>query len=296
MNSIEELIRNKYGTEDEELQNMFKQLPINIFFKDTEARYQLASTVCSMISGGDDSFSIIGKTDLEVQPDKALGKKFYEEDLEIIKNKKQISYMQEMQFPAGTFYYEIFKKPIYSITGELLGIVGVVTDYTAFINTYTQLREFTSKDALTGCYSRSFYESQKDRLREMEKPMAVIMADCNHLKKINDECGHKNGDVYIQSCSLNMQRIVPDNAKIFRIGGDEFVILVPKADEFYANILIMDLTAGGQDFHICGHHLSVSYGYDIIEDDSKTLEMALENADAMMYKNKKISHEKGKKK
>ena len=75
---------------------------------------------------GDSSFSIYGKTDLDIQPDKTLGKKFYEEDMNIIKTKNNVNYIEKMQFGEEVFYYQINKNPVLDADGNVMGIVGIV--------------------------------------------------------------------------------------------------------------------------------------------------------------------------
>lgn len=96
-----------------ELQCILNAINENIFFKDTNGRYVLSTHVCNMLnSNGDSGFSIYGKTDLDIQPDKTLGKKFYEEDMNIIKTKNNVNYIEKMQFGEEVFYYQI-KKILY---------------------------------------------------------------------------------------------------------------------------------------------------------------------------------------
>lgn len=63
------------------LQYILDAINENIFYKDREGRYTLATHVCNMLnSNGDSDFSIYGKTDMDIQPDKTLGKKFYNDN------------------------------------------------------------------------------------------------------------------------------------------------------------------------------------------------------------------------
>ena len=97
-----------------ELQCILNAINENIFFKDTNGRYVLSTHVCNMLnSNGDSSFSIYGKTDLDIQPYKTLGKKFYEEDMNIIKTKNNVN-------------YQINKNPVLDADGNVMGIVGIV--------------------------------------------------------------------------------------------------------------------------------------------------------------------------
>lgn len=71
-----------------------RQAPVKLLCKDTECRYLLASNVCSHLNGID----LIGKSDVDIQPDKALGKKFLADDLRVIREKTPYTYIERMQF------------------------------------------------------------------------------------------------------------------------------------------------------------------------------------------------------
>lgn len=58
--------------------------------------------------------------------DKTLGKKFYEEDMNIIKTKNNVNYIEKMQFGEEVFYYQINKNPVLDADGNVMGIVGIV--------------------------------------------------------------------------------------------------------------------------------------------------------------------------
>lgn len=73
---------------NEELMKQFMlHAPANIFFKDTECRYLFASEICHLVNCGKDG-TIIGKTDLEIQNNKELGKMYYEADKKMYEAKK----------------------------------------------------------------------------------------------------------------------------------------------------------------------------------------------------------------
>jgi diguanylate cyclase (GGDEF)-like protein len=97
--------------------------------------------------------------------------------------------------------------------------------------------EFISKlaysDGLTGVGNRSAYI---ERLRECAekspgKPLGIVMFDINNLKNINDTLGHKTGDDMIQTCASYLQESFKKVARIYRIGGDEFVALLEGSNQ-----------------------------------------------------------------
>ena len=95
-------LHEKYPFSLSELKIILESIPANVFFKDTEGRYQVTSHICEMLNTGGQG-SIIGKTDLEIQPDPKLGRKFYDEDMEIAQTGKEMRYLQEMVFGGVSF-------------------------------------------------------------------------------------------------------------------------------------------------------------------------------------------------
>ncbi|MDO4554963.1 MAG: diguanylate cyclase [Lachnospiraceae bacterium] len=175
----------------EDLERIFRAIPANVFFKDTLCRYQIASQVCSMLTEGDADFSIIGKTDLEVQKEPALGKQYYEEDCRLIAEGGQLKYLSEMHFGGQTYYYEIIKRAVYQPDGKILGIIGMVTDRTETIALQHQLRTISLTDALTQLHNRTFFQQYlENQITPEQLPISIIACDCNNLKYINDTFGH----------------------------------------------------------------------------------------------------------
>jgi len=79
-------------------------------------------------------------------------------------------------------------------------------------------------DPLTGLKNRTCFKDMETEFNCMGFPQLIIMADMNNLKKTNDLYGHHMGDLLIQKCSKILEQVF-DNALIFRMGGDEFLIL-----------------------------------------------------------------------
>lgn len=88
-------------------------------------------------------------------------------------------------------------------------------------------------DALTGIKNKGAFEAVKERLNdairlggtESRQEFAVVMFDCNGLKKINDEFGHERGDIYLQTAAGVICRTFL-HSPVFRMGGDEFLVLL----------------------------------------------------------------------
>jgi diguanylate cyclase len=93
---------------------------------------------------------------------------------------------------------------------------------------------------------RAFEEALQDeisRAERMDTPLSMAMGDIDHFKSINDEFGHLEGDRCLNGVAqaMNSELRVPD--RVFRWGGDEFVLLLPGADEDGAQAVIERLQA-----------------------------------------------------
>ena len=96
-----------------------------------------------------------------------------------------------------------------------------------------QISQEAYKDALTGVGNKAAYNNRISELNAQIAAglteFAVVMADMNNLKQINDEYGHKAGDLYIRGC-CHMICEAFKHSPIFRIGGDEFAVIVQGQD------------------------------------------------------------------
>ena len=94
-----------------------------------------------------------------------------------------------------------------------------------------QLRELAETDPLTGLYNRAYFELELDRLdRSRQFPVSVVMVDVDGLKKVNDTKGHAAGDQLLQQAAKVLSSVFRAEDMVARIGGDEFVVLLPGSD------------------------------------------------------------------
>lgn len=271
-----------------ELQCILNAINENIFFKDTNGRYVLSTHVCNMLnSNGDSGFSIYGKTDLDIQPDKTLGKKFYEEDMNIIKTKNNVNYIEKMQFGEEVFYYQINKNPVLDADGNVMGIVGIVKDVSDLIKLQEKLKNYSITDMMTQTYNRSFYESGEYK-NKLKYPVGVVMADINNLKYYNDNYGHKEGDILIKTIVNNMQRYIRPVDVLIRLGGDEFLILLQECDKKDSDKIINQIKSAEGNIKLQNITVGTSYGISIANNEEE-LNNSIAEADKAMYADKRKS-------
>ena len=101
------------------------------------------------------------------------------------------------------------------------------------------------RDALTGLLNRLAWEETVDQLARSHAPVAVVLADVDGLKVANDTCGHETGDRLLVTVADILTEATPAarGADAFRIGGDEFAILLPRASAASVDSVVSNLRA-----------------------------------------------------
>ncbi len=142
-------------------------------------------------------------------------------------------------------------------------------------------------DQLTGLYNRRFLEEKLTRIDfNQDLPLTITMADVNGLKLVNDSFGHAYGDLLIRKVAEVIQEGCRQDDVVARIGGDEFIILMPRTAELEARRVIKGLKAMALQEKIGAFELSVSFGYETMETSEKSIRELLKKAEDYMYKNK----------
>jgi diguanylate cyclase (GGDEF)-like protein/PAS domain S-box-containing protein len=119
-----------------------------------------------------------------------------------------------------------------------------LTDITARKKAEAYLEYLGTHDVLTRLLNRSFFVDELNRLeRKGPKPVTVIIADLNGLKRANDELGHGAGDALLRRAGEVLGSLVEKPASVSRIGGDEFAILLPGMDTAAGEMVLGELAA-----------------------------------------------------
>lgn len=136
-------------------------------------------------------------------------------------------------------------------------------------------------DSQTGVYSRLAYTKRLESIRDGQ-PITLAMIDMNELKKINDSYGHKAGDKAIVSLSRTLLSLSLRGEKLYRYGGDEFIIV---ADRWCGKELEERLKG---IVYNCGsvNGITLSAAYGVIEYRGGDLHKVTDEMDRLMYKNK----------
>lgn len=233
-NRIENAIHIKDSASFYEMERMLKELPSNIYLKDSDGRYIFATHYWHHLDhSSDPDWTIRGKTDIDIRKDKENAKMAMENDMEIIRSGKGTHYIIEINVDDIREYFEVFKEPVKDENGNITGIIGLLNNVTEHENLKLQLKNAAIIDGMTGLYNRKEIQFRIDKAIENHRKtgsvFSVIMLDIDNFKQVNDCYGHQKGDVVI----ITLSDILKNNQPFFngkfsagRWGGEEFMLLL----------------------------------------------------------------------
>jgi diguanylate cyclase (GGDEF)-like protein len=178
--------------------------------------------------------------------------------------------------------------------GKVLNYICIFSDITERKATEAFLKHQAHHDFLTNLPNRALFHDRFQQLlanaKRNNEPFALLSLDLNKFKPINDNYGHRIGDLLLQEVAKRFQDAVRQTDTLSRQGGDEFNILIPKVDSaVQAQVLADKLHATIEaPFLIEGFCLNItlSIGIAVYPDDGVDEVTLSEHADAAMYRAK----------
>ena len=264
---------------------MLTVLPSLVYLKDRRGRYAFMSQKLHHLYST--VKSVRGKTDFDVRKDKHNAELAREADLEVIKTGKGKSYIIKEEDEEGVEYLQVIKEPLKK-NGDVYGIIAIINNVTEEELLRQQLREKSITDQLTGLYNRAYFEEMTNwEGKDLKFPITIISADCDGLKRINDVFGHLAGDQYIRYATDAIKESLPKKAVVFRMGGDEFLAVVPETDKEEAKALVDKINKSISKYKNKDFTLSLSVGSHTIRGHEDSIEKGVKLSDKEMYKVKK---------
>ena len=290
---IKNIINASKSASFDDFSNMLTALPSLIYLKDREGRYAFCSQHWHHLEGK--YTSIRGLTDFDIRKDKKNAAIARQSDLEVIESGKGKSYIIKEVDETGTDYLQIIKEPLKNENDEVYGIIAIINNVTNEELLKQKLREQSITDPLTGLYNRVYFEELTNwESKDMEFPITIISADCDGLKEINDNFGHAAGDQYICYARDALKRALPKRAVLFRMGGDEFIAIVPNTTKAQAAKLVEKINKVIPLFKNKHFALKLSVGHFTLGSHRNSIENAVKLSDEDMYRVKR-EHKKNKK-
>jgi len=196
----------------------------------------------------------------------------------------------------GDLYWEdASMSPIKNEQGVITHFVGVKEDITERKQEEETMRQLAYHDPLTGLPNRLLF---KDRLtialaqanRNRQK-LAVMLFDLDHFKDVNDTLGHSVGDQLLKAVGKRLTGLLRKNDTVARMGGDEFLLLLPEMKKLEDASTIAKRVMGTvrKPYVINGYKLRItaSIGVAVYPDDGQDDDSLMNHADNAMYRAKK---------
>jgi diguanylate cyclase (GGDEF)-like protein/PAS domain S-box-containing protein len=187
--------------------------------------------------------------------------------------------------------------PIRDRWGQIDGMVLVFRDVTEKKQKQAEIEYLSLHDQLTGLYNRRFFDEELARLDcRRNWPLSVILGDINGLKLINDAFGHVVGDELIKKGATAIRQGCREDDIVCRIGGDEFVILLPKTDASEAETIIARIKQSASEKKVETLDVSISFGAATKTSAADATLAVIKTADERMYHNKLFESQEMRKK
>ncbi len=193
-------------------------------------------------------------------------------------------------------HFQVTVTPRYDRNGKVVGSVHVAHDINVRKKSEETVRALSLTDELTGLYNRRGFvtlsEQQLKTALRMNTAAALIFADLDGMKEINDTFGHKEGDNALVATARILKQVFRSSDIIARMGGDEFVVFAMESEGFNVCVITQRLAAALDNLNAAGSNpfnLSLSTGIvrlDPRNPESSSLDDLISQADAIMYENK----------
>ncbi len=168
---------------------------------------------------------------------------------------------------------------------------------------YEELKKLqinAATDPLTGLYNRRWFEDhferELNRAARYNQHLTVVMLDLHNFKEVNDRYGHQRGDALLKSVAATFRKSLRTSDYAFRIGGDEFALLLVQSDTAQATILAervrTNFATAGESLQITSA-VTLDFGLAVYPDDGDQKDVLLRIADERLYKMKNLQRQIG---
>ena len=173
--------------------------------------------------------------------------------------------------------------------------VPVVLEYDDLKN----LHRSAVTDPLTGLYNRRLFnetfDKELNRARRYAHPLSLVTLDLHRFKEVNDKHGHPKGDQVLHATAATLRKALRTSDSAFRIGGDEFALLLPQTDSAQAAALSRRIGVVFAEY-LRPLDLSVTvtmdYGLATYPQDGEQRDPLVRIADERLYRAKEVTHER----
>lgn len=278
------------------LHNLFKESPLSMFSFNKNLELTDSNKQFDLLFGHN-SRSLVGMNLKDLPDSRAVN--VMAQSLEDGSQRYEGPYIS---IKGSEFWIDAKISPYTDSHEEVIGAIAIIEDKTKERDAIAELEHISVHDTLTELFNRRGFENYMKELIQKEKHSTyyslLFYLDLNQFKGINDSLGHKVGDEVLLSVAHRLQYTMQDECSISRLGGDEFIIVIPhftrNKDEAqnHAKIfgrqikMIFNDPFIIDDLHL---HIQSSIGIIIIEPEYSNIEEIIRHADITMYQAKKTN-------
>ncbi|MGZ5059038.1 MAG: EAL domain-containing protein [Methylobacter sp.] len=268
--------------------------PIRVFWKDTELRYMGCNPSFAKDAGELSAQDIIGKDDYQLAW-KDQAEDYRADDRRVMNsNIPKLAFEEQQTTPDGTnIWLRTSKVPLQNEANETIGILGIYEDITKQKHIEDRIHYLANFDPLTGLPNRTQLSDHLKYALSLAKRsnghLALMFLDLDHFKDINDSLGHSIGDALLVELAKRLCLALRTEDTVTRLGGDEFILLLPGIDAVGAAHVaqkLLDAVAESYWVEFYDLALTASIGIALYPEDGGDLEALSKSADAAMYRAK----------
>ncbi len=169
-------------------------------------------------------------------------------------------------------------------------ITAVALMSTALLSSDLEHRSEAVVDPLTGMLNRNALVTRVAELAQQsaitQEPVALIVGDLDRFKLINDGHGHSAGDAALKDVAYRIRKRLRAYDLAYRLGGEEFLVVLPGANADHAAIVAEDLRAAIESMPVAGLHATMSFGVAASSPGDFDYESVFAEADVALYEAK----------
>jgi diguanylate cyclase (GGDEF)-like protein len=278
----------------------FLEIPTEFAVFDIEGNYIFANT--KYIPDSEIREQVLGKNDVDYFQLAGISEECIEKRKEmferVLREKKIIRFTEKLIYPEvnKTLYYKRSFHPVFRRGNQdTISEIHLFGDnMTAVIHSQQELKYLAYHDKVTGLRNREAFYQELDQViyeserKTDEKHSAILFCDLDNFKLVNDSLGHDVGDQVLREVANRMKSSLRKSDFVFRLGGDEFTVLVKDLNREYeagyiGEKLIKNLALPYQIGQHKINYLTVSVGIVLFPKDGVDRELLVKRADTAMY-------------
>lgn len=280
---------NRTRVEQSHIQALVDSIPDLTWVKDRESRFLMVNRQFLRVFGLPLE-EILGKTD-EHLSEPEMAKRYLADDRLVMNTREVLHREERVASPGGhEAWAETVKVPVIGPNNEVVGTAGIARDISERKKNERQMRHLAHHDALTNLPNRVLLELRFKHCLTHHDPevdaLVVMFIDLDNFKIINDTVSHSIGDLVLIELANRLRSIARKDDIIARIGGDEFVVVLPytRVDQAHGYLERLQHTLTQPiSIESMSFETTMSIGISRFPQDGHDCWSLIQNADLAMY-------------